>query len=122
MLPNILRNIKSNLFKPVPEGLSKVDYWKKWEYFELLDNLHEAEQLLSYFRGGHSHDFKSAQDFHQALVDVFDYVEYGNQNDLTRFCNWFAPTADWDDFVGMEGIALGNRIYERVSRWKRSNL
>ena len=30
-----------------PDKLSKVDYWKKWEFFELLDDLHKAEKMLS---------------------------------------------------------------------------
>jgi len=28
------------------DGLSKIEYWKKWELFELFDELHKAENLL----------------------------------------------------------------------------
>ena len=101
----------SNLIKGNrPDKLSKVDYWKKWEFFELLDDLHSAEKLLSEYKGGHSGVFLSAQEFHQSLVDAIDDVEFGNQTDLTRFWFWFAPTCEWDDFLGKEGEELGKKF------------
>ena len=57
----------------------------------------------------------------EALIDAIDDIEYGNQTDLTRFWFWFAPTTAWDDFVGEEGIELGNRIFDRVDRWKKAH-
>lgn len=104
-----------------PDNLSKVDYWKKWEFFELLDDLHEAEKLLSEYTGGYSGEFLSAEEFHLALIDAIDDIEFGNQTDLTRFWMWFAPTCEWDDFVGEEGEELGNKIFERADRWKKGH-
>ena len=98
-----------------------MDYWKKWEFFELLEDLHEAEKLLSNFKGGYSGEFLSAMSFHEALLDAIDEIEGGNQADLTRFYIWFAPTSQWNDFTGTEGIELGNRIFERVNKWKKAN-
>ena len=112
----------SRLFKSNrADKLSKVDYWKKWEFFELLDDLHKAEKMLSKYEGAYSGEFLSAQEFHEALIDAIDDIEFGNQTDLSRFWIWFAPTKAWDDFVGEEGIELGNRIFERVDRWKKAN-
>lgn len=104
-----------------PDNLSKIDYWKKWEFFELLEDLHAAEKILSKYEGGYSGKFLSAQEFHASLVEAIDDIEFGNQTDLSRIWIWFAPTCAWDDFVGEEGIELGNRIFERVNKWKNAN-
>lgn len=72
-------------------------------------------------QGGHSGEFLSAQDFRLALEDAIDDIEFGNKTDLTRFWFWFAPTCAWDDFVGIEGQELGERIFERVDKWKKAN-
>ena len=98
-----------------------MDYWEKWEFVELIEDLHEAEKLLDEYKGGYSGKFLSAEEFHEALVDAIDDIEFGNQTDLTRFYAWFAPTCEWDDFVGKEGEELGNRIFERVSKWKEAH-
>lgn len=104
-----------------PDNLSKTEYWKKWEFFELLDDLHTAEKMLANYSGGCSGEFLSAEEFHEALIDAIDDIEFGNQTDLTRFWVWFAPTCAWDDFVCDEGIDLGNRIFERVNKWKKAS-
>jgi len=101
--------------------LSKMEYWKKWEFFELLDDLHKAEKLLSNYKGRHSGNFSPAEKFHEALLDAIDDIELGNQTDLTPFYIWFAPTSIWDDFTGTEGNELGNKIFERVNNWKKAN-
>lgn len=112
----------SKIFKSNrPDNLSKIDYWKKWEFFELLEDLHAAEKILAEYKGGYSGEFLSAEEFHEALLDAIDDIEFGNQTDLNRFWLWFAPTCAWDDFVGEEGIELGNRIFERVNKWKKAS-
>lgn len=103
------------------DNLSKFDYWKKWEFFELLEDLHVAEKILVKYKGGNSGEFSSAEEFHETLIEAIDDIEYGNQTDLTRIWIWFAPTCAWDDFVGEEGSELGNRIFERVDWWKKAN-
>lgn len=104
-----------------PDGLSKIDYWKKWEFFQLLEDLHKAEKLLANFKSGYSGEFLSAENFHDALLDAIDDIEEGNQMDLTKLYIWFAPTSQWDDFTGKEGMELGNRIFERVNKWKKTH-
>ncbi|PBQ30443.1 hypothetical protein CNR22_01230 [Sphingobacteriaceae bacterium] len=102
-------------------GLTKEEYWKKWEFFELIDDLHKAEELLSNFTGGHSGEFSSAEHFRETFVDAIDDIEGGNQTDLTRFYIWFLPTSTWDDFTKDQGQELGNKIFERVDSWKKAN-
>ena len=87
----------------------------------MLEDLHKAEKLLSNYKGGYSGEFLSAESFREVLLDAIDGIEEGNQTDLTRFYIWFAPTSQWYDFTGAEGMELGNRIFERVNKWKKAN-
>jgi hypothetical protein len=111
----------SRFIKKKPKQLSKVEYWKKWGFFELVEDLHKADKILEELKGGYSNRFDSAQDFRSHLVDFIDYIEFGNQMDLSKLWIWFAPTCDWDDLVGITGIEIGNRIFERVDNWKKHN-
>lgn len=104
------------------KNLSKEDYWKKWEFFELMKDLHLASEMLSQREGGYSAKFLSAEEFKDALDDKIDDIEFGNQVDLSSFWIWFAPTCAWDAFAGIEGIELGNRIFERVDKWKKGTI
>jgi hypothetical protein len=103
-----------------PENLSKIDYWKKYDFFELIADLHQALEFLANYSGGYSNGFLSAEAFYLALEDAIDDIEFGNQTDLNRFYIWFAPASDWDDFTGNEGSDLGDNIFERVKKWKEA--
>ena len=105
----------------ITKKLSKEEYWQKWELSKLLEDLHSAERILSKYKGGYSGQTLSAEEFHEELVEAIDDVEFGNRTYLSRFWNWFAPTCEWDDFMGEEGVELGNRIFERVDRWKKAH-
>lgn len=114
-------NFLSRLIKNrTPESLSKEAYWKKYKFFELLKDLHLAEELLAGFTGGYSENFLSAENFHKALEDEIDRIEFGNEIDLSRLYLWFAPSSVWDDFTGESGQDLGNRIFERLAHWHQS--
>lgn len=108
-------------FSNRPDKLSKREYWEKQEFFDLIKDLHEAEKLLSEYSGGYSGAFLAAEEFHAALIDKIDDIEFGNQTDLSELWAWFAPTCAWDDFVGEEGQGLGNRIFARLDRWRKGN-
>lgn len=114
-------NFLRRLFFKNSENLSKEDYWKKYAFFELLEELHQAANLLANCHGGDSGEFLSAQEFHTALEDAIEDIEFGNQLDLSRFYHWFAPASVWHDFTGNEGSELGNKIFERVKKWKQEN-
>ncbi len=108
-------------FKKKKNKLTKREYWEKWEFFDLFKDLHEAEKLLSDYSGGYSGDFLSAEEFHAALIDKIDDIEFGNQTDLSKLWTWFAPTCAWDDFVGEKGQVLGDRIFARLDKWQKGN-
>ncbi|TAJ13172.1 hypothetical protein DMA11_09735 [Marinilabiliaceae bacterium JC017] len=101
--------------------LTKREYWEKLEFFDLIKDLHTTEKLLSEYSGGSSGKFLSAEEFHTALVDKIDDIEFGNQTDLSELWIWFASTCAWDDFVGEEGQELGNRIFARLDKWWKGN-
>lgn len=120
---NILK--KSPMFKRLfhlkKNQLSKIEYWKKWELFELIEDLHKAEKLLSTCKAGYSGEFISAEDFHRAFVDELYNIEFDNVADFTLMWRWFMPNCIWDDFTGTEGLELGSRIFARLDRWKRNH-
>ena len=111
----------NRIFKKKSKELSKIEYWKKWELFELFADLHLAEKMLSEFKGGYSNKFSSAEEFYKAFVEELYEIEKDNVADFTQIWNWFAPTCDWDDFTGMDGLELGNRIFSRVDNWKKNH-
>lgn len=116
-----MKNFISYIFSSRPDKLSKCEYWERWEFFDLIEDLYEAEKLLSRYSGGYSDQFLSAEEFHNALINKIDDIEFGNQTDLSELWTWFAPTSAWDDFVGEEGEYLGNRIFTRLDKWMKGN-
>ena len=109
------------LFKKKTKQLSKAEFWKKYELFQLIGDLHSAEKLLSEFNGGYSTKFSSAEEFHKALVEEIYNVESDNVVDLTQIWLWFAPTSEWDSFAGIAGLELGNRIFKTADYWKKNH-
>jgi hypothetical protein len=80
----------------------------KNKLFELLD---KAIQISENFSGGYSGDFLSAEEFHTALKISVDKFKAGDDTQLNNLYIWFAPTCQWDDFVGSNGIELGDEIF-----------
>ncbi len=76
----------------------------------LLEALKKAAHELSQYTGGYSTEFDSAEDFHQALVDRIKRLEAGDVAVLPELYIWFAPTSDWDDFVG--DAAMGEQVFQ----------
>jgi hypothetical protein len=85
----------------------------------LIKLLEKAEKIVSEYEGGYSGKYLSAQEFHKDLK--YSIIDYRNGDDtkLDQFYIWFAPTCQWDDFVGSEGENLANEIFEIVSKLKK---
>ena len=80
----------------------------------LVNLLEKSEKKLSRYEGGYSGQYLSAQEFHKDLKSsIADYKD-GDDSTLDQFYVWFAPTCQWDDFVGKEGENLANEIFEIV--------
>ena len=102
--------------------MNKIDIWKKYELFELFDDLESAEKMLAEFSGGYSGKFLFAEEFCIAFKEEVADLIHQNVPDFNQICLWFAPTSIWDDFVGINGMELGNRIYERANKWNNEVL
>ena len=82
----------------------------------LISDLKQAEKILSEYSGGYSGEHFSAEEFHKDLVDRISKLENGDQSVIEDLWVWFAPTCQWDDFVG--DIDLGERIFQQLSNIK----
>lgn len=97
--------------------MDKIDIWKKYELFELFEDLESAEKMLAEFSGGYSGKFLSAEEFCKVFEEEVYDLRNQNVPYFNQICLWFAPTSVWDDFVGISGMELANRIYERAYKW-----
>lgn len=102
--------------------MNKFELWKKYELFELFNDLDAAQTILAKIQGGYSGNFISAEAFCEALKDELHDLNHQNVPDFKQICLWFAPTSVWDDFVGLKGTELANRILERANRWDMAQL
>jgi hypothetical protein len=89
----------------------------------LIKELKEAYQLASQYEGGYSGDFLDAKDFAKALNDAIAVFESGDDSCVKNLWLWFAPTTEWDNFVGLEGMDLGNSIFKKLDLYlKEQNI
>ena len=102
--------------------MNKIEVWKKYELFELFDDLETAQKILSKIQHGYSGRFISAEHFFQALEEELYDLKHQNIPDFQQICVWFAPTSAWDDFVGANGMELANQIFERATKWNKTQL
>ena len=100
------------------EGLSKVDYWKKWELFQLFEDLHNGEKLLIEISRENSESYflKFKEDYIEELYEI----ESDNVADLTRIWEWFTPTKEWQTFLGERGKLIGINVFRITEKWKRN--
>lgn len=87
---------------------------------ELLTELKKAHALASEFTGGYSELFFSAEEFADALGKAISELERGNKAVVDDLYLWFLPTSDWDDFIKMEGLELGQRVSELLAKYRES--
>lgn len=83
----------------------------------LIRDLKKAEKKLSEYSGGYSGEHLSAEEFHKDLVDKIKELESGNKKVIDDLWIWFAPTCQWDDFVG--DIELGETIFQKLDKIKK---
>ncbi|PZP40532.1 MAG: hypothetical protein DI598_19270 [Pseudopedobacter saltans] len=108
----------SQLFqKRKSERLSKLEYWKEWDLFELFEDLHKAEKLLAEIVNNNNEFNKFKSDFIEELYEI----EGDNVADFTKICYWFAPKKEWETFCGQSGQNLGLNIYNITNKWKRNH-
>jgi hypothetical protein len=84
---------------------------------ELISELKKACEIASYHEGGYSGDFLDATEFYQVLKIAVIAFENGDNSRVKDLWIWFAPTTTWDDFIGTEGIDLGNSIFSKIQAY-----
>jgi len=84
----------------------------------LINDLKEAEKILSEYSGEYSGQNFSAEEFHKNLKDRIFELENGNKAVLEDLWIWFAPTCQWDEFVG--DVPLGERIFQQIITLKNN--
>jgi hypothetical protein len=113
----LIMGLLQKIFGAKERKLSKVDYWKKWELFELFDDLHKAEKLLT---SGQFDEVSGIEKFNTDFIEELYVIEGENVPDFTRMWIWFSPDKEWDSMIGIKGNELKTRIFRRVDRWKRN--
>ena len=86
----------------------------------LIKHLHKAEIELSNWSGGYSGEHFSAEEFRSDLRDRINRLEKGDRSVIEDLWIWFAPTCQWDDFVG--DIKLGDIIFAKLNEIKRNGI
>ena len=87
---------------------------------KLIAKLRAAHALVSQFTGGYSEGFVDAEEFSATLGKAIQELESGNKAVLSDIELWFLPTSDWDDFVGKEGLELGEEICQIITQYMKS--
>ncbi len=87
----------------------------------LIEELKEAHQLITHYDGGYSGEFFDAKEFAVALKKAITLFESGDETSVRNLWLWFAPTTVWDDFVGLEGMVLGNSIFRKLNEYILEN-
>ena len=82
----------------------------------LIADLKKAEKILSECSGGNSGKYFSAEEFHKDLVDRIEKLENGDYTVVDDLWIWFAPTCQWDDFVG--DVELAEIIFQKLNNIK----
>ena len=82
----------------------------------LITDLKKAERILSEYSGGYSGEHLSTEEFYTDLVDRIKKLVNGDESVIEDLWIWFAPTCQWDDFVG--DIDLGETIFQQLDKIK----
>lgn len=96
-----------------------INIFTKWNRNSLIKDLKKSAEILSEYSGCYSGEHLSAEEFHQDLVDRIMKLEKGDDSVLEDLWIWFAPTCQWDDFVG--DVDLGERIYQKIIKLKKAS-
>ena len=97
--------------------ITKTDYWKKWEFFELFDDLKIAENIL--VEKANSNFL--TQKFKDEFIEHINEIKGDNVIDFTLVRQWFSPDGEWQNNFGKEYKELQHNIFHRADKWKRND-
>lgn len=99
-----------------PKGLTKLEYWSKWELNELIDDAQRAYQLIS--DCALLDDDPHIEFFKESLeLELFD-LTHDNVPDFSNVWQWFRPEGEWSQLTNHKNEELREQIYYRSNRWK----
>lgn len=105
----------SKLFKK-RKGLTKLEFWEKFELKQLIEDLNIAQSLLEKTSTPKDSELNK---FKEELEEVLYDVSYDNVPDFNQVWIWFKPEGKLNTWLNNE--KLRSRIYLRADRWKRNN-
>ncbi len=111
----------SYLFKSTtPNSWTKQEYWTKWEFNELIEDIEEAHHQISKINpeGSNLHLRYFIEGLEQELFEV----THDNAPDFCNIWHWFRPSGEWSQWMNNSNEALRERIYFRSNRWKNEAL
>ncbi|WP_435522441.1 hypothetical protein [Chryseobacterium indoltheticum] len=112
---NLFKNKTPNVYSKT-DGLSKVEYFEKYQLKELFNLLHQAEELLEEISSENSNsDFLN---FKNLFIEEIYELEGDNIADFTNIWNWFQTDKEWNQFTGLSGKEIGVQILNITTNWK----
>ncbi|MCF8387390.1 MAG: hypothetical protein K9G47_05870 [Bacteroidales bacterium] len=81
----------------------------------MIYKLEKAEKMLSKYSGCYSGEYFSAEEYYNDFKIALNELKNGDNSKPDLFYRRFASSYHWDDYVGTEGIKLGNDISSRCS-------
>jgi hypothetical protein len=104
---------------PKPQkDISKDEYWKQWELFQLFEDLSKGEKLLN--DTVNNNPTSELLKFRSDYIEELNEVKGDNVADFTRIWEWFKPCREWENLVGKPGKKISNNIFRILDRWKRN--
>ncbi|MFL9833244.1 hypothetical protein [Chryseobacterium terrae] len=112
---NLFKNKIPNVYSKT-DGLSKVEYFEKYQLKELFNLLHQAEELLEEISSKNSNtDFLN---FKNVFIEEIYELEGENIADFTNIWNWFQTDKEWNQFTALSGKEIGLKILNITTNWK----
>lgn len=102
-------------------GLSKKEYWVKWEISQLLDDLGIVENIFDEKFGEEKFELTEVGELHANLIEAIDEIEYGNRKDLNKIYVLFCSNNKISQFIDSRDNTVLDRITLRVNKWKKKH-
>lgn len=98
------------------KGLSKLEFWKKFELYDLIKDLNTAKSIIDNdSESTNSELYSFVSDFDEELYNV----SFDNVPDFTQIWKWFKPNGLWQKYYQNEELRA--KIYARSDKWKRNH-
>lgn len=112
---NLFKKTTPNVYSKT-DGLSKLEYFEKYQLKELFNLLHQAKELLEKnFPENSNTDFLN---FKNLFIEEIYELEDDNIADFATIWSWFQTDKEWNQFTGLIGKEIGLKILNITTNWK----